>query len=189
MLPIVLASTSIYRRELLSRLGLEFESRAPDFDEDSFKSLDLSPLELAKTLSRGKARSLATGTNCVIGGDQLVALDGQILGKPKTAAKAQAQLEMMSGKTHELITAVTVIYAKEEFEIVDRAQMTLRDLTPELIRRYLQADQPWDCAGSYKIEHRGITLFSSIRCEDFTAIPGLPLIKLTSLLASKGYPV
>jgi len=186
---LILASTSKYRKELLSRLGLPFESMSPSFDEESFKSKGLSPLDLAQTLARKKAESLAGPDRCVIGGDQLVSFEGQVLGKPHTFAKACETLELMSGKTHELVTAVHIVTPTGAWDILDRTFLTLRNLNQQQIEAYVRADQPLDCAGSYKIEGRGISLFAKIESKDFTAIQGLPLIEVTSLLHKIGFSI
>lgn len=184
---LILASTSKYRSELLSRLGLPFESKSPLFDEDSYKNQGLEPVVLAQTLARKKAESLAGPDLCVIGGDQLVSFEGHVLGKPHTFEKACDTLAAMSGKTHELITAVHVITPSGHWDILDRTRLTLRNLSREQIENYVRADQPLDCAGSYKIEKRGISLFSQIESQDFTAIQGLPLIALTRILTEVGF--
>jgi septum formation protein len=189
MTELILASTSVYRRELMSRLGLPFQALAPSFEEEPYKGKGSAPLALAETLAAGKARSLASHQNCVIGGDQLVSFHGQILGKPKTFERACEQLSMMSGHTHELITAVMVIHQGREIPHTDRTKMKMRELTRTQIETYVKAELPYDCAGSYKIEARGITLFEKIDSEDFTAIQGLPLVWLTKILSSVGYPL
>lgn len=189
MTELILASTSVYRRELLSRLGLAFQAKAPLFDEDSYKSQGITPLALAETLAAGKARSLATSSNCVIGGDQLVSLDGQIIGKSKSFERACEQLAMMSGKTHKLITAVIVIHKGYEIPYTDITRLTMRSLSRNQIEAYVQAENPIDCAGSYKIESRGISLFEKIESQDFSAIQGLPLLWLTKTLSHVGYNI
>jgi len=189
MTELILASTSPYRRELLARLGLAFRAEAPQFDEDAHKNRGLSPLSLAEFLAAGKARSLSAKGNCVIGGDQLVSFENQILGKSKTFDGACQQLAMMSGKTHELITAVMVIYQGEEIAHTNRTRLTMRKLSPSLIEDYVKAENPVDCAGSYKIETRGISLFEKIETDDFSAIQGLPLLWLTQTLANRGYRI
>lgn len=186
---LILASTSKYRAELLGRLGLPFESQSPAFDEESYKSKGLDPVTLAQTLARKKAESLAGPDLCAIGGDQLVSFEGRVLGKPHTFEKACQSLAEMSGKTHELVTAVHVISPKQSWDILDRTVLTMRSLTTQQIENYVRADQPLDCAGSYKIEKRGISLFAKIQSQDFTAIQGLPLIELTRILTEVGFSI
>ena len=192
--PLVLASTSRYRRELLARLGLPFSARAPACDEDAIKrGLDLAPLELAAYLARAKAESLCAElpSGVIIGSDQIAEIDGVILGKPGTADRAAEQLALLAGRTHRLITAVAVAHPGGAIvsEHVDVARLTMRPLVSAQIARYVAADAPLDCAGSYKLEARGITLFSRIESEDSSAITGLPLIALTTMLSSLGFAV
>jgi septum formation protein len=193
MTPLVLASTSPYRRELLLRLGLPFTAEKPIFDEDSAKHTLLDarfqPRELCLFLGREKARSLARTDNCVIGGDQMLVLNGKIFGKPGTFEKACAQLLEMQGKTHELLTSFSVFFQGQEDSFLDVTRLTMAPLSDRQIEQYVQADQPLDCAGSYKIEKQGIALFEKIETEDFTAIQGLPLLRLTQILKKWGYSV
>jgi len=186
---LLLASTSPYRRELLEKLGIVFEAKAPLCDEDTFKKQISDPVKLATTLAFEKAKSLATSQNIVIGGDQLVALGSQIFGKPKTFAKACEQLSQMNGKTQELITAVCVFAFGEPHPILNITRLKMRALSKEQIENYVRRDQPLDSAGSYKIEKSGLTLFEKIECEDFSAIQGLPLIALTTLLSQWDFTI
>lgn len=187
--PIILASTSPYRKELLSKLGLPFTVQKPVCDEDAFKAKIRDPIELAVTLARTKAESLANYENCVIGGDQLVALGPKILGKPGTIEKAYEQLEMMQGNTHRLITAVWTIYKGQPYPCLDISEIEMRELSREQIEAYVRKDLPLDCAGSYKMEKSGLTLVSKMKCQDFSAIQGLPLIQITKILDEIGYSV
>ncbi len=192
MPPLILASTSIYRRDLLARLGPAFSVEKPAVDEAAVqRDRNLPPYAIAATLARMKAEAVA-GRHpgaVVIGSDQLATVDGEILGKPGSAAAARAQLARLSGRTHELVTAVSVIHpgGPEHHLAIIRLQM--RPLSAEAIARYVEADQPLDCAGAYKLEQRGIALFSAIEGDDHTAIVGLPLLWLGSILARLGYPV
>lgn len=190
MSQLVLASTSPYRRALLERLGLPFECRAPDVDEDDIKSRWIrTPAELVTHLARAKARSIDAPNATVIGSDQMVVLGSQILGKPCDPAVAVAQLTTLSGRTHDLLTAFAVAQNGRIYEHLDVTRLTMRALERDEITRYVQADEPTDCAGSYKLESRGIALFESIESSDQTAIIGLPLIALTSILRNLGFPV
>jgi septum formation protein len=186
---LILASTSIYRQELLTRLGIPFQAEKPSFDEDSVKKSHshLKIDDLCRLLAKGKAQSLSTPENCVIGSDQMAVLEGQRLGKPGNYENALAQLLKMQGKSHELLTSVTVFFKGEEHSLLDRTILKMRPLASVEIEKYLKLDQPFDCAGSYKIEKHGISLFEKIQTEDFTAIPGLPLIKLGKILRELGY--
>lgn len=186
---IILASTSPYRRDLLSRLGLAFEARRPGIDEEAEKDPRLSPRDLAEKLARLKAESLRDGKSVIIGGDQLVQLDGQVLGKPGTAERALEQLRAMRGRTHELITAIYVCHPDGRgVAWTDVTRLTMRDLDDSQLRAIIARDQPLDCAGSYKIESMGVAMMSRIETEDFTAIQGLPLIALSRILEGMGVP-
>ncbi len=187
---LILASTSRYRRALLERLGVPFEAVAPGVDETGY---ELAPRELARTLSRAKAMAVAaTHTDAlIIGSDQVACVDGRILTKPGTAQRACEQLRQLAGRPHELITGVCVIDSRtgEAREHVDVHRIALRALTDAEIADYVRRDQPLDCAGSYKIEGLGIALMDQIAGDDFTAITGLPLAAVTSMLAELGLRV
>jgi septum formation protein len=190
---LILASTSPYRRALVERLGVPFRCVAPPVDERALKAGwdGVRPRELAERLAMAKAASVASGEPdaAVIGGDQLVSLDGSILGKPGTTEQAVAQLRAMSGRSHELITAILVVYRGRSYAHTDVTKLFLRSLTLDEIHRYVEADRPLDCAGSYKLEARGIALFERIDSEDQTAITGVPLIALTTILRSIGFAI
>lgn len=189
--PIILASTSKYRGALMAQLGWAFTQSAPDVNEDDYKQDGLSPRDLAVKLAELKARSVFKRNPhaLVIGSDQVCSLEKRILDKPGTKQNAIEQLSLMSGKSHKLITAVTVISPAGEETFVNETTLHMRSLTREEITRYVENDSPLDCAGSYKLESLGIKLFSKIEMEDQTAIIGLPLIKLTDTLLSLGYPL
>ena len=130
-------------------------------------------------------------TAVVIGSDQVCALGPTILGKPATAARAEQQLAQLAGRTHRLLTAVAIVHRSGELaqndEFLDDTALTMRPLCSDEIARYVAADQPLDCAGSYKIEGLGIALFQSVETRDATAIIGLPLLELSTLLRRLGY--
>ena len=186
--PLVLASTSRYRGELLARLGVPFLAAAPDCDEDAYKARGLSPRDLAETLALAKAESLraAYPDAAILGGDQLASIDDAILGKPGSAAAACAQLARLAGRTHTLITATALIAPRRVLRHTDVTHLTMRALSAAQIERYVAADQPLDCAGSYKLERLGIALFSRIESADHTAIVGLPLLAITAMLDEIG---
>jgi septum formation protein len=190
---LILASTSPYRRAQVERLGVPFRSVAPPVDEDALKAAwgAIAPRELAERLALAKAEGVARGEPdaVVIGGDQLVAFEGSILGKPGTTEQAVAQLSAMSGRSHELITALAVIDGGRLYARTDVTRMILRPLTLEELRRYVEADRPLDCAGSYKLESRGIALFGRIESEDHSAIVGVPMIALTTILREVGFAI
>ena len=190
---LILASTSRYRAALLARLGVPFRQADPAVDESVWKArLAAEPRALAEELARAKAQAVAARwpESAVIGGDQVVAVEGEILGKPGTAERAEAQLARIAGRTHELITALAVVApGREPAVCVEIARMHARQLDSAAIRRYVAADSPLDCAGSYKLEERGITLFERIEAADHSAITGVPLIALTSILLDLGFVI
>lgn len=187
--PLILASTSPYRKKLLSQLGWEFNCVSPEVDEDQFKTKHFLPDQIATLLSKLKARAVfeKNKNSCVIGSDQVCSIGDKILSKPKNLENAILQLSELQGKAHALLTAVTVICPAGEITFLNRTVLFMRPLKNEEIIRYLEADTPFDCAGSYKLEEQGIKLFEKIEMTDHTAIIGLPLIELTNALLKFGY--
>jgi septum formation protein len=185
---IVLASTSRHRAALLERLGLDFETVAPEVDERAVEARGLEPRELAEALADAKAEAVAARSpeRIVIGSDQVCALGPEVLHKPGTEERAIEMLEALAGRSHELITAVTVRRGERVLRHTDIATLAMRPLTRDRIERYVRADRPLDCAGSYMLERRGIALFERIDCDDHSAITGLPLIALVSMLRTLG---
>ena len=194
---LVLASTSRYRAELLARLGVAFETRAPDFDEESLRGRfdELGPPLFAALLARGKAASLrvACPDAWILAADQIGVLtqdDGRSrrLGKPGSEAAAVAQLDAMSGRAHELLTAVVLAGpdGAPPREALDRHRLTMRAFSRDEAARYVARYRPLDCAGSYRIEDAGIALFERIEGDDYTGIIGLPLLAVARLLREAG---
>jgi septum formation protein len=148
-------------------------------------------LALAEALARGKAAGVARlePDAAIIGCDQLVSFGGRVFGKPGSADRAVDQLESMSGETHELITSMVILLGDREFVHTDVTRLRMRRLTRAELERYVAADRPLDCAGSYKLEERGITLFDRIESDDHTAITGLPLIALVGFLRELGFVI
>ena len=184
---LILASTSIYRRELLSRLGLPFEQARPEVDETALAGE--APAALALRLARAKAAALVNADSWVIGSDQVAELDGQPLGKPGTFDAAFAQLSAMSGRSVHFHTAVCLAGPGAAHSASDLTQVHFRDLSADEIERYLHAESPLDCAGSFKCEGLGISLFEAIDSRDPTALVGLPLIATARLLRQAGFRV
>lgn len=186
--PIVLGSSSPYRRELLSRLKLDFGVELPDVDETPQGGE--CPRELALRLALAKARAVAAQHPhaVVIGSDQVADLDGRPLGKPGTHGRAVQQLRQMRGRVVVFQTAVAVVCAATGFEQVDLAavRVTFRDLGDDEIESYLQAEKPYDCAGSARSEGLGIALLEAIESDDPTALVGLPLIRTCRMLRAAG---
>jgi septum formation protein len=189
---LILVSTSPYRRQQLEQLGLPFRAVAPKFDESKASLSD--PRELVKALAAGKAMSVAADfSNAnLIASDQAVWVDGEILGKPGTAEAALAQLQKMRQKLHKFYMGLflyhTGLQNSKEF-LLSGAGRFRRDLTDDELRAYIEMDKPFDCAGSARIEGRGIMLYDSLRCDDWSAIIGLPLMALTTALRQWGYPI
>ena len=184
--PIWLASTSRYRRELLGRLGLPFECEAPGVEETRLAGE--SPQALAQRLALAKARAVAERHPgaLVIGSDQVCALGPRILGKPGNAEGARAQLAELSGRTAQFFTAVALVgvHAGIWKQHLDETRCVFRTLSADEIAAYVAAEQPFDCAGSFKAEGRGISLFERIESQDPTALIGLPLIWTSSAMAA-----
>ena len=185
---LILASTSRYRRELLTRLRLPFDVHAPEVDETPLPGE--TPLALAQRLALSKANTIAARfpDAVVIGSDQVADLAGQPLGKPLTHERAVRQLQAMRGQTVLFETAVSVMCEASGFAQTELAtvEVQFRDLTDDEIERYLRAEQPYDCAGSAKSEGLGISLLTQILNDDPTALIGLPLIRTTALLRAAG---
>ncbi|KRH99783.1 Maf family nucleotide pyrophosphatase [Curvibacter sp. PAE-UM] len=186
--PLILGSTSAYRRELLQRLRLPFEVVSPEVDETPLPGEN--PRDLALRLALAKARAVATRqpSAVVIGSDQVADLGGEPLGKPGTHERAVAQLRRMRGRTVIFQTAVAVVCVETGFEQVELApvRVRFRDLTDAEIENYLRAETPYDCAGSAKSEGLGIALLDTIESDDPTALVGLPLIRTARLLRAAG---
>ncbi len=189
--PLVLGSTSSYRRELLQRLGLPFEVAAPQVDETALAGE--SPNQLALRLALAKAHAVADRfpQAVVIGSDQVAQLGEQALGKPGTHERARSQLQQMRGQAVVFQTAVAVVCRATGFEQVELApvQVLFRDLTDAEIETYLHRETPYDCAGSAKSEGLGIALLDAIHSDDPTALVGLPLIRTCRMLRAAGVKV
>lgn len=187
---LILASTSPYRRQLLDRLGIPFRCVSPGIDEDDAKRRISDPEALVQQLAVAKSQAVARQSPgaVVIGSDQTATIDGEILGKPGSPEKAVEQLERLVGRTHELLTAICIVRQCDNRQLIhlDRTRLTMRPLSRSELERYVALDQPTDCAGSYKIEAAGITLFERIETADFTAITGLPLIATVTMLRETG---
>lgn len=193
MTHVVLASTSRYRRELLARLLPDFAVDAPDVDETPIAGE--SPRDLAIRLASAKAQAVAARhpDAIIIGSDQVAELDGIALGKPGSVEAARAQLAASSGKTLSFHTALCVLDMRNNAAVAhsarDCTQVVFRTLDAATIARYVDAEKPLDCAGSFKAEGLGIALFERIESSDPTALIGLPLIALAHLLREAGLPL
>jgi len=185
---LILGSTSRYRKELLSRLQIPFETAAPDVDETPH--IDESPKDLALRLALAKARAVALKNPeaIVIGADQVADLEGAPLGKPGNHTNATLQLQRMRGKTVIFQTALSVVCIATGYQRTDLAEVKVkfRDLSDAEIESYLRAEEPYDCAGSAKSEGLGIVLLDAIENDDPTALIGLPLIRTCQMLREAG---
>ncbi|MBV4457263.1 Maf-like protein [Pseudomonas sp. COR58] len=191
MLPLLLASSSTYRRELLSRLRLPFTCRSPDIDESHRPGE--SALELVKRLAEEKARALADSRpdHLIIGSDQVAVLGERIIGKPHTFEKAREQLLAASGASVTFLTGLALLNSRTGHCQIDCVPFTvhMRTLDEARIERYLRAEQPYDCAGSFKAEGLGVSLFRRTEGPDATSLVGLPLIRLTDMLLAEGVQI
>lgn len=191
MLPLLLASSSVYRRELLDRLQLPFTCRSPDIDESHRPGEPA--IELVKRLAREKAMALAAShpQHLIIGSDQVAVLGERIIGKPHHFENAHAQLMAASGASVTFLTGLALLNSHTGTCQVDCIAFTvhMRHLTPERIERYLHAEQPYDCAGSFKAEGLGVSLFRSTEGPDATSLIGLPLIRLIDMLLAEGVEI
>ncbi|WP_211830456.1 Maf family protein [Kistimonas asteriae] len=185
---LILASGSIYRRRLLERLQIPFSWCAPDISE--LRQSDEPPHLMAERLSLSKATTCSNQYSdaLIIGSDQVAVLNDQILGKPKTAEKAFEQLSLCSEKTVQFLTGLCLLDSatgKHQSTVIP-FHVTFRQLSSDEITRYIEKDQPLDCAGSFKWESLGISLFESLSGDDPTALEGLPLITLSKMLRIYG---
>jgi septum formation protein len=189
--PLILASSSIYRQQLLRRLGIPFTVASPEIDETPLSGEP--PPQTALRLAEQKARALAGQfpDALIIGSDQVAVLHGQALGKPGNHANAVKQLNAASGQTLMFHTALCLLDSGNGTVQLATAtnEVKFRSLTPEQIERYLETEKPYDCAGSAKSEGLGIALIEYIRGDDPNTLIGLPLIELTTMLIRAGISV
>ena len=184
---IVLASSSRYRKELLGRLGFPFETISPEVDETPLPGE--RPHDLVLRLAKAKAASAAQGSGpaIVIASDQVAAAGHRTLGKPGTREKAIANLTSMAGTTVTFMTSLVVVNARGAMQQhVDTTRVRLRNFSIDEVRRYVELEQPLDCAGAIKSEGRGVLLMDGIETDDPTALIGLPLIRLGAMLRAEG---
>jgi len=187
--PLILASSSIYRRELLERLRIPFKIISPQVDEVPLAGE--STLNLALRLAHAKAAAIAKQhpNAWIIGSDQVADLCGAAIGKPGNFERALAQLQLMRGQTVIFYTALCLMNGDTESTICVPTEVVFRNLSDEILESYLRAEEPYDCAGSAKSEGLGISLIESIKSDDPTALIGLPLIALSGLLRDVGFTI
>jgi septum formation protein len=186
---IFLASSSQYRRELLNRFLDNYEVVDPEVDERN--DLGLPPAELAQYLARKKAEAVAVNArkSLIIGADQLAVLEDRVLGKPGDHARAIEQLLASSGKTVTFLTAVCILdpIGRARYEHTDKTIVRFRQFDRRLAEAYLKHDEPYDCAGSFRLEGAGFVLFESVETDDPTGLIGLPMIWVADRLLQLGY--
>ncbi|MNF35530.1 Maf-like protein YceF [compost metagenome] len=191
MLPLVLASSSPYRRELLERLRLPFTWSAPTIDET--RHPQESAERLVRRLALEKALALAPlhPNHLIIGSDQVAVLGEQVLGKPHGFERARSQLLAASGTSVSFLTGLALLNSATGNYQVDCVPFTVhfRELDEARIGRYLEAEQPYDCAGSFKAEGLGVSLFRATEGNDATSLVGLPLIRLVDMLLAEGVQI
>ena len=191
MQQLVLGSTSPFRRQLLEKLGLPFDTASPETDETPLD--DETPEQLVARLAEAKARAVSSQHSdaLIIGSDQVAVNEGEILGKPHTHEKAMEQLRKASGRHVRFVTGLCLYNAatdQVQVEVVP-FDVVFRELTDEMIDNYLKAEQPYNCAGSFKSEAMGIALFEKLEGEDPNTLIGLPLIRLVRMLEAEGVRV
>ena len=191
MLPLVLASSSPYRRELLARLRLPFSWSAPAIDESRQPDEDAESLVRRLSLEKAQALSGRFDNHLIIGSDQVAILDNQILGKPHSLERAREQLLAASGNSVTFLTGLCLLNSATGLQQTDCIPFTVhfRQLSEAQITRYLQAEQPFDCAGSFKAEGLGVSLFRSTEGSDSNSLIGLPLIRLVDMLHAAGIDI
>ncbi len=190
-LPLVLSSTSPFRREILQKLDIPFSTAAPEIDENA--NAQETPQALVKRLAELKAQAVARDypQHLIIGSDQVAVIDGNIIGKPGTHAKAVAQLQQASGKTVHFFTGLCLFNSASgaiQCDVVP-FDVVFRDLTRDEIEHYLNKEKPYNCAGSFKSEGLGIALFERLHGDDPNTLIGLPLIRLVQMLKNEGIEI
>jgi len=191
MPPLILASSSAYRQELLRRLGLPFDCAAPGVDETALASETHLDRAVRLALAKAAAVAMRHAGSTVIGSDQVGVCKGELLDKPGNAARARAQLQRLSAAAATFHTAVAVLQLERgtSLQFVDTTTVYFRALSDHEIDRYIALEQPFDCAGGFRCEGLGISLFSRVVSEDPTGLVGLPLIAVARSLRQLGYDV
>jgi len=188
MQQLILGSSSPFRAEILAKIGLPFITASPDIDESQLEGE--TPEQLVKRLSEKKALAIAIKhpASLIIGSDQVAVLDGQVLGKPGDHQNAVKQLTASAGKTVKFLTGLALYNSQTNHmqSLVEPFEVSFKTITAKQIEFYLQQEQPYQCAGSFKSEGFGISLFSKLSGDDPNSLIGLPLIKLIQLLAAEG---
>lgn len=186
---LILASTSPFRKQQLTELEIPFRAIGPLFDEENFKSKILTANELVTALAYKKAKSLQASHphSLILGADQLVSFNGEILGKAGSAETAIQQLLKISNQTHQLLTAICLFTPEKIFEYTDLTEIYIRKLSYKDANQYVTRHQTWNCAGSYKIECQPALVIEKIKTQDPTSIIGLPTFTLVNWLYKINY--
>lgn len=188
---LILASTSPFRKSILDKLGIDFDTVSPDVDETVL--VNETPQQLVERLAIAKAKAVADKMDhvLVIGSDQVAVIDNEILGKPHTHENAVTQLQNSSGKTVTFYTGLCLYNSSTQqyqSEVVP-FNVVFRELTQQQIENYLNKEQPYNCAGSFKSEALGIVLFEKLEGDDPNTLMGLPLIRLVKMLEKEHFPI
>lgn len=191
MASLILASTSVYRRQLLARLGLPFDCVAPGVDEAALPTENAHDRAVRLALAKATAVASQRPGSVAIGSDQVGICKGELLEKPGTAERARLQLQWMSAAAATFHTAVAIVQTEpaHTLQFVDTTTVYFRALAPDEIDRYIAAEKPFDCAGAFRCEGLGVSLFTRIVSEDQTGLVGLPLISVARSLRQLGFAV
>ena len=191
MLPLILASSSPYRRQLLERLGVAFVSISPDIDESPVPGENAEALAARLALAKAEAVAAANPGHLIIASDQVASLDGKVIGKSGSHQAAFAQLSNCSGRTVTFYTGLCLLNSRTNQHqlCTETYSVQFRPLNPNQIERYLHREQPYDCAGSFKMEGLGISLFEKLSGDDPNTLIGLPLIRLIEFLSNEGIAI
>ncbi len=184
---VVLASRATWRSDILKQLGIKHRQIEHRYDEPRFASGSLEKFIESIAVEKAKSLELECAGSMIVAADQLISLENTVLYKPGTPERAVEQLQLLNGKEHRLICAVAVLFNGKLKSSVAMAELTMRDLQQQEIKKYVDIDKPWDCAGSYKIESLGASLFEHIKVDDPTTIVGLPSNKLLDILRQFGF--
>ncbi|MEM7027524.1 MAG: Maf family nucleotide pyrophosphatase [Pseudomonadota bacterium] len=188
IIKLILASSSTYRKALMTRLNVEFSTISPDIDESEINGENAREMAIRLAFDKASVIANQSANSIIIGADQTVNCDGRILGKPGNFEIAKTQLRNMSGKEVIFYTSLCVINTETKLcqQELEQYIVSFRELDADEISRYLHADKPFNCAGSFKSESLGISLLDKMKGDDPTALVGLPLIKLSKMLRNTG---
>lgn len=184
---VILASSAIWRSQILTQLGISHQAVAHCYEEPPFSGGNLHEFVELLAIEKGRSLQYKYPDTIIISADQLIGIEGEVLGKPGSEKAAVQQLVKLNGKTHELVCAVAVLQGEKIEVASEKAVLTMRTLELEELQNYVRRDESWDCAGAYKIESLGASLFSKIETTDPNTIIGIPSVQLLNLLRKMGY--